>query len=87
MAGQYDITVNDSGFTATVTQNDAGEWSWVLNRGGKSVSGSFSSTFAFTSAFNMGANSDYAFGAGSVVSPGTWSGSVTYPSAAAITTT
>jgi hypothetical protein len=82
MAGTYDITVDNTGFTATVTQNAAGSWSWSLtSNNGDTVSGNFGDTFEFTSAFKMGDSDEYEFGAGSVVTSGSkWSGSVTYPS-------
>jgi hypothetical protein len=81
MAGTYGITVDDNGFSATVTQNAAGSWSWSLtNDNGDTVSGNFGSTFEFTSAFKMGSSDEYEFGAGTVVTSGSkWSGSVTYP--------
>jgi hypothetical protein len=88
MASTYTIALVDNGFTATVSQDDQLNWSWTLTRNGQTQVGSFPPGFAFTSAFVMGANNDYLFGAGSVVTPGTqWRGTVNYPQANQITTT
>ena len=85
MATTWNITVTTSAFTATVVHNDDGSWSWQLNPP-NGRTGTFPTTFAFTSAFKMGANDEYEFGAGTA-SGESYTGSVSYPSAAAVTTT
>lgn len=78
MATTWEITVTNSAFTATVTYNDSGSWSWQLNPP-SGRSGTFPTTFAFTSAFDMGADDEYEFGAGTAGGDDSYTGEVTYP--------
>jgi hypothetical protein len=78
MGATWDITVSNSGFTATVTNNDDGTWSYQLNPP-NGRQGTLPDSFVFTAAFYMGANSEYQFGAGTSNGNNSYTGQVTYP--------
>lgn len=86
MATTWNITVGNSAFTVTVVNNDDGTWSYQLNPPNGST-GNLPSGFAFTSAFDMGTNDEYAFAAGTEVTPDEYTGSVSYSSQVTGTTT
>jgi hypothetical protein len=78
MGASWGITVTNSAFTATVTNNDDGTWSYQLNPP-DGHSGTLPDSFVFTLAFDMGANDEYQFGAGTAGGDDSYTGLVTYP--------
>jgi hypothetical protein len=82
----YDLTVQNSAFTATISQDVALDWSWTLIPNGKSAySGDFA-IFDFTDEFEMDADVLYEFSKGTQQPDGSYTGEVEYPSPSHVVT-